>query len=136
MSHFSKIKTNITDFTALTKTLNQLGFNYKSFKSDLSDVSSKSYSEDQNIVVYQEGDISKQFPVFNFAWSGTEYILVADIQSWKVDVDFNFFLDRLFQQYAYNVVINTSSISGFSKVEEKLSSDGSIKITLNRWSNN
>ena len=135
MSHFSKIKTNITDFDALLNTINQLGFDYKLLHDNI-DLPLKDCKRTTNIAVYQLNKIDDKAPVFTFIWNGEEYMLMADVQLWNLDVDFNYLLDRIFQQYAYNMVINTSYISGFNKIQEELSYDGSVKITLQRWNNN
>ncbi len=132
MSHFSKIKTNITDFNALTKTISQLGFSYKL----IDDISQNScFKNGRNIVNISVYQLNKNddSPVFDFVWSGQEYILVTDVQLWNLDIDFNYLLDRIFQQYAYNIVVSTSSVSGFNQVQEELSYDGSIKLTLQKW---
>jgi len=135
MSHFTKIKTNITDYNALIKTIGQLGFSYKSLDSDIEDLSAYNKMDRKVIAVYKVSD-SSNIPAFNFVWNSQEYVLVADVQLWKLNIDFNCFLDRLFQQYAYNVIMHTSSISGFHQIKENICYDGSIKITLQKWSSN
>ena len=136
MSHFSKIKTNITDLSALTKTICQLGFSYKLLDDVNQDTNVKKMKESKNLSVYDLNALNTKVPVFNFIWNGEEYILIADVQLWSLDVDFNYLLDRIFQQYAYNVVLSKSSISGFNKIQEDVSYDGSIKVTLQRWNYN
>nr|YP_009395717.1 hypothetical protein [Herposiphonia versicolor]ARW64697.1 hypothetical protein [Herposiphonia versicolor] len=131
MSHFSKIKTNINDLDNLTKTIKQLGFCYKLLHND---VSNSNDVQVKNVMVYQSYQNDNQCPLFNFSWSGDEYILIADVQLWSLEVDFSHFIDRLFQQYAYNQIVNASCNYGFSKIQENLSYDGSIKVTLQRWS--
>jgi len=135
MSHFTKIKTNITDYNALVQTIGQLGLSYKSLNSDIADSSSGNTMNPKDIIVYKSSNNSN-IPVFNFVWNSQEYVLVADIQFCKLNMDFNCFLDRLFQHYAYNVIIRTSDISGFHRIQEDVCYDGSIKVTLQKWSSN
>nr|YP_009944523.1 hypothetical protein [Osmundea sinicola]QFR99817.1 hypothetical protein [Osmundea sinicola] len=123
MSHFSKIKTNIANNDMLTTTLSEMGFIYK-YSTDA--VSQK------DIFVYTSRDITNH--VFSFIWNGSNYNLLADVNSWSLDVDFNCFIDSLSQIYAYNIILNQSCLNGFSKVSEKTATDGSIKIKLKRWS--
>nr|ARW68631.1 hypothetical protein [Palisada sp.] len=123
MSHFSKIKTNIYDKNILVKTLYDMGFTCK-------------YSDDSlslsDIFVYSNSDT--QNALFVFSWNNDCYNLLADLQLWRLDIDFNYFVDSLSQMYAYNMILSKSSISGFDKISEKVIDDGSIKIKLKRWS--
>ena len=125
MSHFSKIKTNITNLSALRKTINQLGFRYKI----LSNSVDNSLVE-RNLLLYDTDDNL----VTTFAWNGFEYNIIVDLQLWHLNMDFNYFVERLSQQYAYNVILGQSNSNGFQKVNEYIDTDGSIKITLKRWS--
>nr|YP_009396736.1 hypothetical protein [Ophidocladus simpliciusculus]ARW65922.1 hypothetical protein [Ophidocladus simpliciusculus] len=133
MSHFSKIKTNITNLDILTKTIRQLGFNYSYLNSQIDLNSTYSLLDMKNILVYDS--YSKNTPLFSFVWNSHEYNLVVDLQANNIDIDINYFMDRLSQQYAYNIVVEKSNSNGFHKVNEIVGDDGSIKITLQRWSN-
>nr|YP_010851151.1 Ycf35 [Aphanocladia delicatula]WGH14206.1 Ycf35 [Aphanocladia delicatula] len=133
MSHFSKIKTNITNVNILIKTIQNLGFNYR-FVSNLDNHSCKNdqYIPD-NLLVYKKNQHNTESSIFTFVWNNTEYVLLVDLDSWCLDVSFNHLFDRLFQQYAYNIVISTGRISGFHKIKQQSIDDGSIKLTLQRW---
>nr|ARW60533.1 hypothetical protein [Polysiphonia sp.] len=133
MSHFSKIKTNITNLDILTKTINQLGFNYRFIYNRDDDLSKQVDSRYESLCVYHPSQVSSHRPIFLFKWNGNDYNLVVDLQLWDLEIDFNYVLDCLFQQYAYNTIVNTSSVNGFHKINERLNYDGSIKITLQRW---
>nr|YP_009392184.1 hypothetical protein [Osmundaria fimbriata]ARW60746.1 hypothetical protein [Osmundaria fimbriata] len=128
MSHFSKIKTNISNLDTLKLTIKQLGFAYEVFSSLDNELNNSSIIE--NLCVYYNNHYK---PLFSFVWSGSEYNFVADLQLWNLDINASYFLDRLSQQYAYNTVISQGTITGFQKVSERMSSDGSIKITLQKW---
>nr|YP_009393024.1 hypothetical protein [Bostrychia moritziana]ARW61586.1 hypothetical protein [Bostrychia moritziana] len=125
MSHFSKIKTNISNLNLLKKTVGQLGL-YSTLQDSLSNLHCM-----QNLVVYE--DYKKIKPLFSFIWDNSEYHLVVDLQLWSLNVDFDYFIDKLSQQYAYNVVVDKSLSTGFQKISEKVSTDGSIKVTVSRW---
>nr|YP_010618625.1 hypothetical protein PN024_pgp170 [Rhodomelopsis africana]WAX02638.1 hypothetical protein [Rhodomelopsis africana] len=129
MSHFSKIRTNITNLNVLIRTIKQLGFNYRFFSS------TDKEGKNNDMVVYQLNKHGNENHVFTFIWNISEYNLVVDLELWSLHIDFNYLFDRLLQQYAYNMVINTSYISGFQKVKEQLNYDGSIKLTLQKWNN-
>nr|YP_010851547.1 Ycf35 [Echinothamnion hystrix]WGH14603.1 Ycf35 [Echinothamnion hystrix] len=136
MSHFTKIKTNITNLDILIKTIQELGFNYRFFSSTDKYLSTNNQSQPNNILVYKFNEDNRENPIFTFTWNVSEYILLVDLDMWNLDISFNYLLDRLFQQYAYNIVINTSYISGFQKIKEQSVYDGSIKLTLQRWNSN
>nr|YP_009397976.1 hypothetical protein [Gredgaria maugeana]ARW67162.1 hypothetical protein [Gredgaria maugeana] len=133
MSHFSKIKTNITNINILIKTIQNLGFNYR-FISNLDNHSCKN---DQyirnNLFVYKINQDNTESSIFTFVWNNNEYVLLVDLDSWCLDVSFNYLFDCLFQQYAYNIIVSTGCISGFQKIKEQCIDDGSIKLTLQRW---
>nr|ARW60126.1 hypothetical protein [Laurencieae sp.] len=123
MSHFSKIKTNISNKNILINTLHDMGFMYKYSRDSLSS---------KDILVY-DGRGSKSY-LFSFVWNDSQYNLLADLQLWSLDVDFNYFLDSLSQMYAYNMVVDQSTLGGFHKVNEEVMTDGSIRVKLKRWS--
>nr|YP_009398382.1 hypothetical protein [Lophocladia kuetzingii]ARW67568.1 hypothetical protein [Lophocladia kuetzingii] len=130
MSHFSKIKTNIVNTIILEKTIKQLGFNYKYFN-NTSLINDSSVSKlMKNMLVINPQD---QNDLFSFIWNGQDYNLVVDLQLWSLNLDFNYFIDRLSQQYAYNLILDQSSTVGFQKISENISDDGSIKLTLQKW---
>lgn len=124
MSHFSKIKTNISDIEILKVTLNDLGFNYKLFTS----------SQGLRILdVYKESEQSKS--LFHFIWDGSQYNLMADFMLWSLTVNINSFAEKLNQQYAYNMILKQGRQNGFDKQLQTLMSDGSIRLVMQRWSN-
>lgn len=130
MSHFSKIKTNITSLSTLCKTIDQLGFEHKTFSEDPNDLST---SVRESLLVYHPNYLSADIPVITLVWNGSAYNIVVDLQLWYLDIDFNYFVERLSQQYAYNIVLNQGYSNGFQKVGESVGNDGSIKITLKKW---
>nr|WGH12823.1 Ycf35 [Echinothamnion sp.] len=136
MSHFSKIKTNITNLNVLIRTIQELGFNYRFVSNIDTSLLTSNQNIPNNILVYKVSQCSKESHLFTFTWNIDEYILLVDLDLCNLDVNFNYLLDRLFQQYAYNIVINTSVNSGFKKITENSVYDGSVKLTLQRWNSN
>nr|QVQ56676.1 hypothetical protein [Erythrocystis saccata] len=127
MSHFSKIKTSITNLKLLKKSIKDLGFSYKmSTNSSFLDYT-------QPLFLYDLDSNDFQLPSCSFEWSMDQYILVVDLSLWSLDIDFNYFTERLLQQYAYNVVIKQGYIQGFNCVTENLTDDGSINLVLQRF---
>nr|YP_010619014.1 hypothetical protein PNW47_pgp168 [Pterosiphonia complanata]WAX03027.1 hypothetical protein [Pterosiphonia complanata] len=135
MSHFSKIKTNITDLNVLIKTIGQLGFDYQFVSSTDNCFYTHEENKNNDLLVYQINKYGNKNHVFTFIWNVSEYNLVVDLELWSLSIDFNYLFDHLLQQYAYNMIMNTSSILGFQKVKEQLNYDGSIKLTLQKWDN-
>ncbi len=126
MSHFTKISTNISDLEVLKKTLDNLGFTYKTVLSD-SNVIVKTISVHDKSVGLQ----SK--PLFYFTWNSKEYDVVADLQLWSLNTDFNSFLEKLKQYYAYNSILQSSNNVGFEKIVEEVMDDGSLKVVVQKW---
>lgn len=132
MSHFSKIKTNISNLSILKQTLQDLGFYFELVSHSISDNKSQNICEPTDLVIYS-CSLYKN-PLFRFVWNVSEYNLIVDLQLWSLDMDINYFIDKLSQKYAYNMILNQSVSSGFQKIHEKISNDGSVKVTLQKWS--
>lgn len=124
MSHFSKIKTSITDLDVLKKTVDDLGLFYKV---------SLENQPSSTVFIYESDLYNGQVPSCSFEWNGNQYLLVVDLGLWNLDIDFNYFTERLLQQYAYNVVIKQGNIQGFTPVVQKLTDNGSINLILQRF---
>ena len=125
MSHFSKIKTSITDLDVLEKTINDLGF--------LSSVDSVDNSVPKTLFVYDLDSSAFDVPSCTFEWNVNQYFLIVDLGLWNLDIDFNYFTERLLQQYAYNIVVKQGTIQGFTPVLEKITDNGSISLILQRF---
>nr|YP_009332806.1 conserved hypothetical plastid protein [Membranoptera tenuis]AKL79062.1 conserved hypothetical plastid protein [Membranoptera tenuis] len=131
MSHFSKIKTNISDIEILKKTLNDLGFTYGSTKYNLSNMDINYSNHFKYLNVYKDKLNTKT--LFEFIWDGFEYNLVADFNLWHLDMSVDYFLEKLTQQYAYNIILNQSIMNGFNETNYILMKDGSIKVMMQKW---
>nr|YP_009394474.1 hypothetical protein [Vertebrata thuyoides]ARW63036.1 hypothetical protein [Vertebrata thuyoides] len=133
MSHFSKIKTSITDLGVLKKTITDLGFHYKTSLSNPNEVSSELIDHKDTLFIYDIGLNKNDLPACSFEWQSGQYLIIVDFLLWNLEIDFNYFMDRLLQQYAYNTVIDQGSFQGFHRVEENILSNGSISLTLQRF---
>nr|QCI05290.1 hypothetical protein [Compsothamnion thuyoides] len=123
MSHFSKILTCISNLEILKKTINDLGFKYKVDK----------YNLRKNKLDIYDFSIEDKL-LFSFEFDQDKYVLIADLQLWSLNIDFNSFLEKLNQYYSYNIVLNQSQVKGFNKTFEKVMDDGSIKLVMEKWS--
>ena len=124
MSHFSKIRTNISNRNILEKTIKDLGFYYNI------DSVTNNYP---NLYVYDAIDSSNH--IFYFMWDNSRYILMADLMLWNLSVNFENFFEQLNQKYAYNLVLSYSKDNGFQAKNENLMQDGSIRLTVQKWLN-
>nr|YP_009391368.1 hypothetical protein [Platysiphonia delicata]ARW59512.1 hypothetical protein [Platysiphonia delicata] len=122
MSHFSKIKTNISRLEVLKTTLKNLGFVYQ-LNEDL-DANSHFLS------VYKE---NTKNPSFFFKCEGNEYILIADVSTWNLNVSSEHFLEKLHKGYAISAITHYGTSNGFNVDEEISMTDGSTKLILRKW---
>ena len=128
MSHFSTIKTKITEKPILIEALNLLGHWPE---------------ENQELSIY--GAHSKNHSTVNADLAITEdigfklnpktkaYDLVAELDTWDLDVPVNRFIEKLTQQYARMSIHNSVKEMGFEVAEEWEMEDNSIELTVTRW---
>ena len=70
-----------------------------------------------------------------FRWNkNTEtYELVAELDTWDLDVPVNRFIEIVTQQYARMTLYNTVKEEGFEVAEEWEMDDNSLELTVTRW---
>nr|QCI08848.1 hypothetical protein [Wrangelia sp.] len=124
MSHFSKIKTNISRLGILEKTLQDFEFKYY--------INDSSTSSNNQINVYNKS-LTDNDLLFSFVWDGYQYSLAADLQLWNLSVNFSDFLEKFNQRYAYNVILEQSKVIGYQKIDDNLMTDGSYRVILQKW---
>ena len=61
------------------------------------------------------------------------YELVAELDTWDLDVPVNRFIEKVTQQYARTTLYNTVKEEGFEVAEEWEMDDNSIELTVTRW---
>ncbi len=126
MSHFSTIKTQLRDLTALQSALNTLGVDWKAGPHPV-----RGYRGDRRsaeVVIEQDNGYD-----VGFSWNGAEYELIADLQYWQQPLTVNRFLSKVTQQYAVSSVLSTTIDQGFQVSEQQQQADGSIRLVLQRW---
>tara|TARA_B100000427_G_scaffold131950_1_gene109808 strand:+ start:1616 stop:1999 length:384 start_codon:yes stop_codon:yes gene_type:complete len=126
MSHFSTIKTTIKNKPELVEALELLQYNV------IQDAQLENPLDHQhkqwNVDVAISNDIG--FKLNNN--TGT-YELVADQETWDLDVPVQRFIDKVTQQYARMTIHNTIKDLGYQVEEEWEMDDLSIEITANVW---
>lgn len=126
MSHFSQVKTQIRNLTSLKTALTDLGIEWKSGPCDVRGYQGQTHSADLAIAQENGYDIG-------FAWNGSEYALVTDLQYWQQTGGVDRFVKKVTQRYAYHTIMSTTSEKGFQVAEEQKNADGSIRLVLQRW---
>ncbi len=129
MSHFTKIQTKLKDRPALLEALNLLGH----FPEKEKELKVSGYHGKGHETVTADIAITKDS---GFKWNDTTgtFELVADVQTWEMNVPITRFLDKLTQQYARMLVHNTvKDMEGYEVQEEWEMDDNSIEITVKRW---
>ena len=122
MSHFSKIKTKLTDRGTLLKALLVLGE-----KVDVNQELVNPIGHDHDKVLC-EVTIGTDIG-FRRNQSGT-YELVTDIQTWNRSIPPKRFIDKVAQEYAIATVLDNKD---FEVESRKKNFDGSVEIVMTRW---
>ena len=60
-------------------------------------------------------------------------LLVAELDTWDLDVPVSRFLDKVTQQYARMTIHSAIKEEGFTVAEEWEMDDNSIELTVTRW---
>jgi hypothetical protein len=126
MSHFSTIKTTIKNKPELVEALELLQYNV------VQDVKLENPLDHEhkqwNVDVAINDEIG-----FKLNNSTGTYELVADEQTWDLDVPVQRFIDQVTQQYARMTIHNTVKDLGYQVEEEWEMDDLSIEITATVW---
>ncbi len=127
MSHFSNIKTQIRNLTALQAALTDMGIDWKSGSRPVRGYRGQTLTAE--VVIEQDNGYD-----VGFSWNGREYELVADLQYWQQPWSVEGFINRVSQRYAFNTVMSETAKQGFQVAEEQTNEDGSIRLVVQRWS--
>ena len=124
MSHFSTIKTKLKCKESLLSALNTLGHETK----------------EDVLLVNPEGHDHKQWNVcvalndeVGFKWTGEQYELVAELDTWDLDVPVSRFIDKLTQQYAIEKIKRQTNEEGYVIESESRNVNGSVELVVSRW---
>ena len=129
MSHFTCIKTQIKDRPNLIEALQLLGHDIEENKVL---VVNNAVHADEHPEFFAEVAIRNDI---GFRWNkNTEnYELVAELDTWDLDVPVSRFIDKVTQQYARATLYNVVKEEGFQVEEEWEMDDNSIELTVSRW---
>tara|TARA_B100001564_G_scaffold309720_1_gene280945 strand:+ start:286 stop:594 length:309 start_codon:yes stop_codon:yes gene_type:complete len=68
-----------------------------------------------------------------FKWNGETYDLVADKQTWDLDVPVQRFIDKLTQQYAVQNIKKVTVEEGFNVEQQIKNVNGEVELVVTRW---
>ena len=129
MSHFTCVKTQIKERPYLIEALEIMGHDI----------------EENKVLVVNSAVHAEEHPEFfaevairndiGFRWNkNTEnYELVAELDTWDLDVPVSRFIDKVTQQYARTTLHNAVKEDGWEVAEEWEIDDNSIELTVTRW---
>ena len=130
MSHFTCIKTKIKERPYLIEALEGMGHEV----------------EENKVLVVNNVSHAEEHPEFHadvairndigFRWNKNmeTYELVAELDTWDLDVPVNRFIDKLTQQYAKATLLAAAQEEWFTLAEEHTKIDNTIELVVNRWS--
>lgn len=125
MSHFSKIRTKITNKPKLVKALQLLQYDVQE------NIELVNPLDHQHEKVKVDVSIGNDIG-FRLNNEGV-YELVADIQTWKESVPPQRFIERVTQQYAKATILDTIQDKGFTIEKESTTIENNIEIVATRW---
>ena len=129
MSHFTCIKTKIKERPYLIEALEGMGHKV----------------EENKVLVVNNASHADEHPEFHadvairndigFRWNKNmeTYELVAELDTWDLDVPVNRFIDKLTQQYARSTLLAVSEEEGFTVEKESSNIDNTIELVVTRW---
>ena len=129
MSHFTCIKTKIKERSYLVEALVILGHDVQENQQLI--INNPSHAEEHPNFL---ADVAIKNDI-GFRWNkNTEtYELVAELDTWDLDVPVSRFIDKLTQQYARMTLHGTVKEEGWQVEEEWEMDDNSIELTVTRW---
>ena len=129
MSHFTCIKTKIKERPYLVEALELMGHDVQVNQQLV--INNPSHAEEHPNFL---ADVAIKNDI-GFRWNkNTEtYELVAELDTWDLDVPVSRFIDKLTQQYARMTLHGTVKEDGWQLAEEWEVDDNSIELTVTRW---
>ena len=125
MSHFTTLKTKLTDKDVLVKALNTL-----------------SYATQENVLLdnpvnHQHEQVRVEVGItryvgFKLGDDGTLH-LVAELDAWEEPITVDRFLEKVTQEYARETVLETVQEQCYTVVSEHKSVENTIEIVAERW---
>jgi hypothetical protein len=127
MSHFTKIKTKLSDRQTLEKSLSDLNIEWEVNTSKVRGYNNQEHEAELVIRQSNTHDIG-------FAWNGKEYEMVTDLMFWDQKCSVNKFLNQVSQRYAFNLITKVSQEQSFQYAGVENQEDGSIRLLLRKFS--
>ena len=129
MSHFTCIKTKIKERPYLIEALELMGHDIEENKALV--INNPSHAEEHPAFL---ADVSIRNDIgFRLNKNTGNYELVAELDTWDLDVPVNRFIEKVTQQYARMTLYGTVKEEGFVVDEEWEMTDNSIELTVTRW---
>ncbi len=131
MSHFSTVKTELRDRTALIDALRDLGHSPSEGDRPVRGYRGQTVVADLTIAAADDASASD----LGFRWNSAtgSYELVTDLDLWRRPVPVERFLAQLTQRYALRSILAASAEEGFQVSEQHQAADGSIELVVTRW---
>ncbi|MDY6969220.1 MAG: DUF1257 domain-containing protein [Spirochaetota bacterium] len=134
MSHFTKIKTNISNLNILKQTLKDLNIVYN--ESDINNKLTIKGWNNENVEVLLELKTGCSYGVgVVLNEENNTYEFVADW--WGVEtgteVTQEDYINKITQKYAYNTVMDKIRSKGYEIVSEDVDEETNVKIVLRKW---
>mgnify|MGYP003342081882 CR=1 FL=1 len=131
MSHFSTVKTELRDRTALIDALRDLGHSPSEGERPVRGYRGQTVVADLTIAATDDAAASD----IGFRWNAASgsYELVTDLDLWRQPVPVERFLAKLTQHYALRSILAASTEEGFEVSEQRQNVDGSIELVVTRW---
>jgi len=129
MSHFTTIKTKIKERPYLIEALELMGHNVEENQQLV--INNPTHAEKHPEFLAEvaiRNDIG-----FRLNKNTGNYELVAELDTWDLDVPVSRFIDKVTQQYARMTLHNTVKEEGFEIAEEWEMTDNSIELVCVRW---
>ena len=129
MSHFTCIKTKIKEKPYLIEALELMGHDVQENQQLI--INNPSHATDHadfHAEVAIRNDIG-----FRLNKNTGNYELVAELDTWDLDVPVNRFIEKVTQQYARMTLYGTVKEEGFEVAEEWEMDDNSLELTVTRW---
>ena len=129
MSHFTCVKTKIKERPYLIEALETMGHEVQENKELV--INNPSHAEEHPAFL---ADVAIRNDI-GFRWNKNmeTYELVAELDTWDLDVPVNRFIDKLTQQYARATLLAVSEEEGFTVEKESTNIDNTIELVVTRW---
>jgi hypothetical protein len=122
MSHFTRIRTKLTDIHTVQKALEELGYTVLSGRVR----GYRGQEAEADLVVKTDSGYD-----IGFRDEGSTVVMVADL--WGLRINRDEFLNKVAQKYAYITVVEQAQAQGWQMATEENQEDGSIRLVLQRW---